>query len=165
MARTVTAIFDDVSTAGKAVDRISALGISRDLISVLMSEETRGRYFSVETRAKGPEEEAWGAATGGVLGALSGGLVAVGTLAVSGAGVVAAGPLVATLAGLGAGGAAGGVIGALIGLGIPEHEAELAADRLERGGILVGVETADADQADDVEEIFADMQGRSLASY
>jgi len=165
MARTVTAIFDDASTAAKAVNRITALGISRDMISVLMSEETRGQYFSVETRSKAPEGAALGAATGGVLGALAGALVAVGTLAVSGVGVVAAGPLVATLASLGAGGAAGGVIGALVGLGIPEHEAELAADRVERGGILVGVETTDANQAEDVEEIFDDMQGRSLASY
>ena len=37
---------------------------------------------------------------------------------------MAAGPVVATLAGLGAGAAAGGVTGALIGLGFPEHEAK-----------------------------------------
>ncbi|MCX5771419.1 MAG: hypothetical protein NTZ09_14285 [Candidatus Hydrogenedentes bacterium] len=165
MARTVTAIFDEASAAARAVDRLTALGISRDAISVLMSEETRGRYFGIETKSKAPEGAALGAAAGGVLGALAGGLVAVGSLAVTGVGLVAVGPLVAALAGLGAGGAAGGIIGALIGLGMPEHEAELVAEELDRGGILVGVETADADQADDVEEIFADMHAHSLATY
>lgn len=89
----------------------------------------------------------------------------MGSLAVTGVGLVAVGPLVAALAGLGAGGAAGGIIGALIGLGVPEHEAELVANEIERGGILVGVEAADSDQADDIEEIFADMNAHSLASY
>lgn len=165
MARTVTAVFDDTNDAAKAVDRISALGISREAVSVLMSEETRGSHFSIETKSKAPEGGAVGAAAGGVLGALAGGLVAVGSLAVTGVGLVAVGPLVAALAGLGAGGAAGGIIGALIGLGIPEHEAELAADQIERGGVLIGVETEDANQADDIEKIFADMHARSLATY
>ncbi len=165
MATTVTAVFDDATTAARAIDRITALGISRDAISVLMSEETRGRNFSLETKSKAPEGAAIGAATGGVLGALAGGLVAVGSLAVSGVGLVAVGPLVAALAGLGAGGAAGGAIGALIGLGIPEHEAELVAGEIERGGILVAVEAADSDQADDIEEIFSDLGTHSLATY
>jgi hypothetical protein len=58
---------------------------------------------------------------------------------VPGLGLLAAGPVVAILAGLGAGAAAGGLTGALIGLGIPEHEAKFFNDAIERGGILVGV--------------------------
>jgi len=50
---------------------------------------------------------------------------------------------VATLAGLGAGAAAGGVTGALIGLGVPEHEARFYNEQIEHGGILVGVYTHD----------------------
>jgi uncharacterized membrane protein len=60
---------------------------------------------------------------------------------VPGIGLVAAGPILATLAGLGAGAAAGGLTGALIGLGIPEHEAKFFNEEIERGGILVGVYT------------------------
>jgi uncharacterized membrane protein len=67
--------------------------------------------------------------------------VALGVLAVPGIGLVAAGPILATLAGLGAGAAAGGLTGALIGLGIPEHEAKFFNEEIERGGILVGVYT------------------------
>lgn len=53
--------------------------------------------------------------------------------------LVAAGPIVATLTGLGTGAAAGGLTGALIGLGIPEHEAKFYHDEIKQGGILVGV--------------------------
>ena len=80
---------------------------------------------------------------GGVLGAIAAGLVATGVVAVPGLALVAAGPIVATLAGLGAGAAAGGLTGALIGMGFPEHEARFYNEELEHGGILVGVYTHD----------------------
>jgi hypothetical protein len=76
---------------------------------------------------------------GGVLGAVAAGLVAVGTLAIPGLNLVAAGPVVAALAGLGAGAATGGLAGALVGLGIPEHEAKFYDKELQDGGILLGV--------------------------
>jgi len=66
--------------------------------------------------------------------------------------VLAAGPIVAALTGLGAGAAAGGLTGALIGLGIPEHEAKFFHEELERGGILLGVYTH-ADRAKIAKEI------------
>jgi hypothetical protein len=45
----------------------------------------------------------------------------------------------AGLAGLGVGGAVGGVTGALIGMGIPEFEAKRYEGRLQKGGILLSV--------------------------
>jgi hypothetical protein len=45
----------------------------------------------------------------------------------------------AGLAGLGVGGAVGGVTGALIGMGIPEYEAKRYVGRLKKGGILLSV--------------------------
>jgi hypothetical protein len=45
----------------------------------------------------------------------------------------------AALAGVGIGGAVGGVTGALVGLGIPEFEAKRYEGRLQKGGILVSV--------------------------
>ena len=47
------------------------------------------------------------------------------------------------LAGLGAGAAAGGLTGALIGLGLPEHEAKFYDQELRKGGILLGVYSHD----------------------
>jgi hypothetical protein len=37
------------------------------------------------------------------------------------------------------GGAAGGILGALVGAGIPEHKAKEYEQRLNQGGILLGV--------------------------
>ena len=43
-----------------------------------------------------------------------------------------AGPVMATLAGLGVSGAVGGVVGALVGMGIPEYEAKPYEGRVRR---------------------------------
>jgi hypothetical protein len=139
MATLVTGIFKTRSGAERAVNDLISNGFSRDDISLLMSDMTRGREFGVEMATKAPEGAAAGATVGGVLGAIAAGLVALGTIVVPGLGLLAAGPVVAILAGLGAGAAAGGLTGALIGLGIPEHEAKFYNDAIERGGILVGV--------------------------
>jgi hypothetical protein len=143
MATLVTGIFKTRSGAERAVNDLISNGFSRDDISLLMSDMTRGREFGVEMATKAPEGAAAGATVGGVLGAIAAGLVALGTIVVPGLGLLAAGPVVAVLAGLGAGAAAGGLTGALIGLGIPEHEAKFYNEALERGGILVGVYSHD----------------------
>jgi hypothetical protein len=108
-----------------------------------MSDATQGREFGLAMATKAPEGAATGGTIGGVIGAIAAGLVATGVVAVPGLGLVAAGPILATLAGLGAGAAAGGVTGALIGLGIPEHEAKFYNQQIGQGGILVGVFTHD----------------------
>jgi hypothetical protein len=139
MATLVSGIFKNRSAAEYAVDSLIDHGFSRDDISLLMSDATRGRDFALTMATKAPEGAATGATIGGVIGAIAAGLVAMGVLVVPGLALVAAGPVVATLAGLGAGAAAGGVTGALIGLGLPEHEAKFYSQEIERGGILVGV--------------------------
>jgi hypothetical protein len=51
---------------------------------------------------------------------------------------------VAALAGAGAGGAIGGLTGALIGMGIPEYEAKRYEGRVKDGGILLSVHSDDS---------------------
>jgi hypothetical protein len=143
MARLVTGLFKARSSAERAVEALLDEGWSRDDISLLMSDATQGREFGLAMATKAPEGAAAGGTIGGVIGAIAAGLVATGIIAVPGLGLVAAGPILAALAGLGAGAAAGGLTGALIGLGIPEHEAKFYNERLEHGGILVGVYTHD----------------------
>lgn len=85
-----------------------------------------------------------GAVTGGVVGGLTGVLLGLGVLAIPGFGpVLAAGPLVAGLAGAGIGAAVGGLVGALVSWGVPQDEAELYAESVRRGSILVGLKTED----------------------
>jgi hypothetical protein len=86
-----------------------------------------------------------GAVTGGALGGVTGLLVGLGTLAIPGVGPVvlagaAATALATTLAGtaIGAGGAS--LLGALIGLGIPDNEAKVYGDLLEQGYYLIIVD-------------------------
>ncbi len=59
------------------------------------------------------------------MGSVIGLLIGIGSLMIPGVGpVIAGGVLGTTLAGAGIGAAAGGVIGALTGLGLPQTEAE-----------------------------------------
>jgi len=143
MATLVTGLFRARSSAEHAIEDLVAHGWSRDDISLLMSDATQGREFGLAMATKAPEGAAAGGTIGGVIGAIAAGLVATGVLAVPGLGLMAAGPIVATLAGLGAGAAAGGLTGALLGLGLPEHEAKFYNEQIEQGGILVGVYTHD----------------------
>src|SRR5215472_4591511 len=143
MATLVTGLFNSRASAEHAVKDLVHYGYSRDDISLLMSDATRGREFGLSMATKAPEGAATGATIGGVIGAIAAGMVALGIIVVPGLGLVAAGPVVATLAGLGAGAAAGGLTGALIGLGLPEREAKFYNEEVEHGGILVGVYTHD----------------------
>ena len=149
MATLVTGLFKTRASAEGAIESLIDYGYSRDDISLLMSDATRGREFSLQMATKAPEGVATGATIGGVLGAVAAGLVALGIIVVPGLPLVAAGPVVAALAGLGAGGAAGGLTGGLIGLGLPEHEARFYSEAIEKGGMRLGVYAHDdrSDQA------------------
>jgi hypothetical protein len=152
MSKLVTGIFHSRESAEMAADELVKAGFAPDDVSILMSDTTQGREFAIKKSTKAPEGAATGAAVGGTLGAIAAGLAAVATLTIPGLQVLAAGPIVAALTGLGAGAAAGGLTGALIGLGIPEHEAKFFHEELERGGILLGAYTH-ADRAKIAKEI------------
>jgi uncharacterized membrane protein len=69
-------------------------------------------------------------------------LAGIGLLAIPGIGpILAAGPIVATLTGAAVGAGAGGLVGALIGLGIPEIEAKQYDSYINDGRILVLVDS------------------------
>jgi hypothetical protein len=146
-----TGIYDDRASAEAAIERLHRLGYTTDDISVLMHDKARERHFAEKTGTHAAEGSITGAVVGGGLGALVAALTATGSVAaIVGTGGAAtplvAGPLAAALAGLGAGGAAGGIVGALIGVGIPEHRARVYEDRLEKGGIMLGVQPRPGDR-------------------
>lgn len=143
----VTATFKDHKKAEQAYKSvINREGYSKDDVSVLMSDETRERYFEsgdrVETEMgnKAAEGAGVGAATGGTLGGIAGAIAAVGTtVAIPGLGLALAGPLAGALAGAGAGGAAGTLVGGLVGAGIPEERAKRYKSDIEEGRIVLAV--------------------------
>ncbi len=145
MDRTVVALFDDVSTAQRALEELLRSGFDRNDISVVRTD-AEGGYASGTTT--GDVADASGAATGAGVGAALGGIaglvIGLGVLAIPGIGpIVAAGPLATTLAGAGIGAAAGGIIGALTDVGIPESDAGYYAEGVRRGGTLLTVRAGD----------------------
>jgi hypothetical protein len=148
MAKTVVGLFEEQTDAQNAVDALVDRGFPRDQISVVASETGRqyvrdDRAESVEVRPSGAGA-AVGAVSGAVIGGGAGLLVGLGALAVPGLGpLVALGPLVTTLAGMAAGTVAGGLLGALVDIGVPKEEAEVYVEGVRRGYILVTLQTSD----------------------
>lgn len=143
--RFTSELFDDRDAAEKAYDRALAKGYKPEEINVLMSDESRKKYYDSElvkeeVGDKSMEGLAVGGALGGVIGGTLGAIAAIGTsLVFPGLGLIVAGPLAAGLAGAGAGSISGGLIGALVGWGIPEDRATVYEKGIKSGGIVLGV--------------------------
>jgi hypothetical protein len=145
-----TAVFGVYTTeaaADAATDTLMRSGFPASDISVLLPENLGSREIGTKKTTKAPEGATTGATSGAVLGGALGLLAGIGALAIPGVGpLIAAGPIMAGLAGLGVGGAVGGLTGALIGMGIPEYEAKRYEGRLQKGGILLSVHCDTSDE-------------------
>jgi hypothetical protein len=98
------------------------------------------KEFAHEKNTKAPEGTTTGVTTCGVVRGAIGLLAGIGALAIPGVGpFIAAGPIMAALAGLGVGGAVSGLVGALVGMGIPEYEAKRYEGHVKNGGVLLSV--------------------------
>lgn len=144
----VTKSFRDRDEAEGAYQDLRSRGYSDKDIHMIMSEETRTRYFSnghdrgngEEHGNKALEGAAVGGMTGGAIGATLTAIAAAGAaLAVPGVGLVIAGPLAGALAGGATGAAAGGLVGTLVGMGIPEDRAKAHEQDIKDGKIVLGV--------------------------
>ncbi len=146
MAAGTAGIFEDWARARAAVERLQAAGIPPESISILGAEGASsaepptdpdppaGRLNTTE------EGAAIGAAAGGALGAAGGWVVGMAALTVPGVGpLLAAGPIFAAVAGLAAGAGTGGLLGALVGAGVPDEDQNAWADAVGGGRILVSV--------------------------
>ncbi|HTE43016.1 MAG TPA: hypothetical protein VK629_19485, partial [Steroidobacteraceae bacterium] len=121
----VFGIFSSDLDAEHAVDLLIAAGYPSSSISVLLPDTRGTKAFAHEKHTKAPEGTTTGATLGGVIGGTIGVLAGVGALAIPGIGpFIAAGPIMAGLADLDADDAVGGLVGALVGMGIPEYEAK-----------------------------------------
>jgi len=68
------------------------------------------------------------------------------------------------LGGIGMGGTIGGIMGALIGLGIPEYEAKRYEGRIRRGSILLSAHCDDSDWAKRARNILSQTGAEDIAS-
>ena len=155
MKASIYCITKTVDQAEHIIAELKAAGFRNDDISALLPDKRGTKDFAHEHSTKAPE----GATTGGVaglgVGAALGWLAGIGALAIPGAGpFIAAGPIMAALGGAAVGTAAGGVIGALVGMGIPEFEAKRYDAKIREGNILISVHTEDGKQRSAAKEIF-----------
>lgn len=125
-------VFADRGQAERAVGELRRGGFRNDQIGVV----ARGTQEKVGSTPPSGDNSAEGAVTGAVAGAAAGGLVGLGILAgvipVIGP-VIAGGTLAVLLANAAGGAAIAGVLGALVGLGIPEEEARLYEGEIQSG--------------------------------
>ena len=163
----VTGTFRDRQSAESAFNSINARGYAPDDVNVLMSDDTRKKYFTDDDDSELADRAMKGAGVGGAIGVTLGAVIAavaaVGTsIAIPGLGLVVAGPIAAALAGAGAGGAAGGLIGALVGAGIPEDRAKLYDEDIRKGGIVMGVNPRNEEDAKYFEEEWRKSRGENI---
>jgi hypothetical protein len=137
------------------INQLKIGGFSDDSISVLFPDKSPTRDFAYVHHTKTSEGATAGEPMGTSAVAISGLLAGIGTLAIPGAGpFIAAGPIVGALSVAGASAAEDGLIGALTGAGIPEHEARRYEGKIKDGGILLCVHTENFEQRLRVKDIF-----------
>lgn len=142
----VFGIFRDQQALDRTVDVLKANNFRNSDISVLMPSKKESKDFALEKNTKAPEGATTGAAAGVLGGGVLGWLVGAGALAIPGVGpFIAAGPIIAAIAGAGVGGTLGGVAGGLIGLGIPEFEAQRYEGYIKEGGMLISIHVDDSE--------------------
>ena len=129
---TVVGVFEDHQEADRAVEELRRAGFGNEQIGVVAPDPNKGDATATEKGSKA----AGGAITGAIAGAGVGGLVGLGILAgvipVIGP-VIAGGTLAVILANAAGGAAIAGLVGALVGLGIPEEEAHHYEGEFEGG--------------------------------
>ena len=158
----VTGLFTNKESAERGYRSATRLGYENADIDLLMSEETRNRYFSPghdtktelssnatkDAAVDGKAADALGGAAGGTIGTIAPALAGVSALLlIPVLGVFAAGPIAAALTAAGAVGLAGALIGALTKWGSPERRIEEYEQGIRAGGILMGVKPRSEEDA------------------
>jgi hypothetical protein len=139
---TVVGVFEDRLHANKAITELHQAGFNESKIGVAMRHaEGVGDVAATEHDSHAPSGALTGALTGLGLGALAGLGVLAGVIPVVGP-AIAAGTLGVILSNAAAGAGIAGLVGALVGAGLPEHEAQYYQDEFEAGRVIVTVNAA-----------------------
>jgi len=155
-AALVTALFKNAADVERAYNAALSRGYARDEINLVLSEETRRKYFTVDqvetelaekaadsTEKKQPTAAKIGGPAGGTMATIAPALAAIGSAALL-PGLIFAGPIAIALAAGGAVAIAGGLVTALTHWGIPKGRIEEYESEIREGGVLIGVQARDA---------------------
>ena len=149
--------------ADTIIRNLKAAGFSNNDISVVTADKTVTQDFADRHQTHAPEGAMTGAGTGVLLGGTLGWLAGIGTLAIPGLGAfIAAGPIMAALSGAAVGGTIGGVAGALIGMGVPEADAQRFEETVKSGGYLISVHSHDYEELNRARHIIEQAGGRDV---
>lgn len=158
MKKIIFSVFTDIEAADKAINHLhNELGIPNDEMSYVYKDKD-GKKISGDaddvTSDTAGEGAVSGATTGGIIGAAIGLVGVAGLLGPLGP-VVVAGPLATYLGITGAAGAVvgtgvagaaiGGLVGALVNMGVSEPQARTFEERVDGGDVLLSVHTDDSD--------------------
>jgi len=158
MSVTVVGVFDRTLKAEDVIGELQQAGVDRNQISLLVSSDTGASAANDDSKPNHIAGTGAGAAIGGIAGLV----VGLAASAIPGIGpILAAGPIAAALGSIGIGAAAGGLIGSLTGMHIPEEDAHYYAGEVRRGRAVVLVNTS-AKLADRVRDVLNLAGARSV---
>jgi len=173
MAR-VTAVFDNRSQAEQAINELRRLGITDTDLSIISRHGDDANVTGAGSTADAASDTAKDVGKGLLGGAGAGALFGLAAALIPGAGpFVAAGGLASALGSAAAGGAAAGAIvggtsgaiaGALTNAGYDESEANYYGGEVERGSVLVAVDTDGVASADQVRTVLSQYGGRTAGT-
>lgn len=151
--KTVVGMFETTSDVDAVITELTRQGFDKRDISVVARREVlKDSGLDITTGAE------VGAITGATTGGIAGLLIGLGALVIPGVGpIIAAGEFLtwigAMVLGLAAGAIGGGLLGGLVALGLPEHEAKVYVEGVKRGNLIVAVR-APAERLAVAEDIF-----------
>jgi hypothetical protein len=142
---TIVGVFENRSDAEAAIREMKSYGIFETDIGMVVRHANGREYIdppASDAGTKAVEGAAVGVAAGAGVGALWALGIAANVLPVIGP-IVSGGLLAAVLASAAGGAATAGLVGALVGLGIPEEDANFYESELKSGRTIVTVRAPD----------------------
>jgi len=157
-------VFDHLADADLAVERLIRAGFDKQHITVICPTCNVDKFADVHREEPAGSHTPVAAASGGAIGALLGGFMAVvGTAATGGLSLLVVGPL---LLGAGGGAVAGGFIGAMMTRGMEDQAADFYDQALRKGQTLVAVELdgrSSSPTLEHADQILAELASEHLA--
>jgi hypothetical protein len=145
---TVAALFESQADAEQAIRDLKEAGFPQGAIGVVLRDPAYAPGVVHPVSASSLPGEPASAGAVGILGGVAGLVAGVGTLGLPGVGpVIAGGVLVSSLTEAGLGAAARGVLGALIGFGVPDAAARYFEAGVRQGSVLVTVDAGNRGDA------------------
>lgn len=159
----VFAILRDRPHAESGVRALVDSGFRESDISILSAENTGNKDLAHEKHSKAPEGATLGAVIGLIVVGVFAALVGLGDIVIPALAPYAAnGPVMCALAGVGAGGVIGGILGFLIGAGIPEFEAKRYAGLIKEGRSLLSVHCEEPDSVKRARQVLKSVGGHHV---